>query len=151
MQTTGRAEAEGGRASVTSFEAAFTEMTADYYIKAVGRRRGGGWLTVVRDGLATGDPAAGRSRFLGNPVDGKAHLEMNDGAVGPDGRFYAGSLVQRPGPRVSRGRHVEAGPRRQVRVHPGRTGASQRDLFQPRRPHDVRHRDVGSEDHRLRL
>jgi sugar lactone lactonase YvrE len=49
-------------------------------------------VAVVRNGFALWDPAAGKSRFLGNPVEGKADLGMNDGAVGPDGRFYAGSL-----------------------------------------------------------
>lgn len=68
------------------------EVKTDWLIQAIGRRTAGGWVAVVRDGFAVWDPASARSRFLGNPVEGKAHLAMNDGAVGPDGRFYAGSL-----------------------------------------------------------
>ena len=69
-----------------------TDVKADWRIQAIGRRKAGGWVTVVRDGLAIFDPSTGKSRFLGNPIEGKAHLTMNDGAVRPDGSFYAGSL-----------------------------------------------------------
>jgi sugar lactone lactonase YvrE len=65
---------------------------APWLVQAIGRRRAGGWVAVVRDGFALWDPERGQSRFLGNPEEGKAHMTMNDGAVGPDGRFYAGSL-----------------------------------------------------------
>jgi sugar lactone lactonase YvrE len=68
------------------------DVKTDWRIQAIGRRKAGGWVTVVRDGLAIFDPSTGKSRFLGNPIEGKPHLTMNDGAVGPDGRFYAGSL-----------------------------------------------------------
>jgi sugar lactone lactonase YvrE len=68
------------------------DVKTDWLIQAIGRRKAGGWVAVVRDGFAIWDPAAGRSRFLGNPEEGRKHMTMNDGAVGPDGRFYAGSL-----------------------------------------------------------
>jgi sugar lactone lactonase YvrE len=61
-------------------------------VQAIGRRRSGGWIAVVRDGFSFLDADPARGRFLGNPVEGVAHMTMNDGAVGPDGRFYAGSL-----------------------------------------------------------
>ena len=70
------------------------EVKSPWLNQAIGRRRAGAWVAVVRDGFAIWDPEGGGSRFLGNPVAGKAHLTMNDGAVGPDGRFYAGSLNQ---------------------------------------------------------
>ena len=65
---------------------------SDWLIQAIGPRKSGGWVAVVRDGFALLEKEAGRGRFLGNPVEGKAAMAMNDGAVGPDGRFYAGSL-----------------------------------------------------------
>lgn len=68
------------------------DVKADWLIQAIGRRKAGGWVAVVRDGFAIWDPLAAKSRFLGNPEEGKKHMTMNDGAVGPDGRFYAGSL-----------------------------------------------------------
>ena len=64
-----------------------------WLIQAIGRRKKGGWISVVRDGFAFldwKDPA--KATLLGNPVEGLSHMGMNDGAVGPDGRFYAGSL-----------------------------------------------------------
>ncbi len=66
--------------------------TTPWLVQAIGRRKGGGWVAVVRDGFALLDVEPSHGTFLGNPVEGKAHMTMNDGAVGPDGRFYAGSL-----------------------------------------------------------
>lgn len=63
-----------------------------WLVQAIGRRAGGGWIAVVRDGFALLDADTTKGTFLGNPVEGRAHMTMNDGAVGPDGRFYAGSL-----------------------------------------------------------
>jgi sugar lactone lactonase YvrE len=63
-----------------------------WLVQAIGRRKGGGWIAVVRDGFAFLESDPSKGTFLGNPVEGKAHMTMNDGAVGPDGRFYAGSL-----------------------------------------------------------
>jgi sugar lactone lactonase YvrE len=63
-----------------------------WLVQAIGRRAAGGWVAVVRDGFALLDPDPASGRFLGNPVEGIPHMAMNDGAVGPDGRFYAGSL-----------------------------------------------------------
>jgi sugar lactone lactonase YvrE len=61
-------------------------------VQAIGPRAGGGWVAVVRDGFALLDAAGGELRFLGNPVEGIANMTMNDGTVGPDGRYYAGSF-----------------------------------------------------------
>jgi sugar lactone lactonase YvrE len=63
-----------------------------WLVQAIGRRRSGGWIAVIRDGFALLDADPARGKLLGNPVAGMAHMTMNDGAVGPDGRFYAGSL-----------------------------------------------------------
>jgi sugar lactone lactonase YvrE len=46
----------------------------------------------VRDGFALLEKDPAKGTFLGNPVEGKTDMTMSDGAVGPDGRFYAGSL-----------------------------------------------------------
>lgn len=67
-------------------------VKTDWLVQAIGRRKAGGWVAVVREGFALWDPASAQSTLLGNPIEGKKHLTMNDGAVGPDGRFYAGSL-----------------------------------------------------------
>jgi sugar lactone lactonase YvrE len=64
----------------------------DWLVQCIGPRKSGGWVAVVRDGFALLEKDRGKGKFLGNPVEGRAELTMNDGAVGPDGRFYAGSL-----------------------------------------------------------
>jgi sugar lactone lactonase YvrE len=70
-----------------------TETTqTPWLVQAIGRRGSGGWIAVIRDGFALLDAGAETGKFLGNPVQGVAHMAMNDGPVGPDGRFYAGSL-----------------------------------------------------------
>ncbi len=70
-----------------------TESAATpWLVQAIGRRASGGWIAVIRDGFAFLDSNGARGDFIGNPVLGIAHMMMNDGAVGPDGRFYAGSL-----------------------------------------------------------
>jgi sugar lactone lactonase YvrE len=43
------------------------DVKTDWLFQAIGRRKAGGWVAVVRDGFAIWDPAAARSRFLGNP------------------------------------------------------------------------------------
>ncbi len=69
-----------------------TTAKTPWVVQAIGRRKGGGWIAVVRDGFALLEADPSKGTFLGNPVEGIAHMTMNDGAVGPDGRFYAGSL-----------------------------------------------------------
>ncbi len=64
-------------------------------VQCIGLRRPGGWVAVVRDGFALLGADGTETRFLGNPVEGLPHLTMNDGTVGPDGRFYAGSFNQK--------------------------------------------------------
>jgi sugar lactone lactonase YvrE len=67
-------------------------VTTPWLVQAIGRRASGGWIAVIRNGFAFLDANAARGKLLGNPVQGIAHMTMNDGAVGPDGRFYAGSV-----------------------------------------------------------
>jgi sugar lactone lactonase YvrE len=67
-------------------------VATPWLAQAIGRRKSGGWIAVVREGFAFLDRNPATGTFLGNPIEGKAHMTMNDGAVGPDGRFYAGSL-----------------------------------------------------------
>jgi sugar lactone lactonase YvrE len=73
---------------------AATTAPSDWLVQAIGPRKSGGWVAVVRDGFALLEKEAGRGKLLGNPVEGQAAMTMNDGVVGPDGRFYAGSLNQ---------------------------------------------------------
>ena len=61
-------------------------------LQSIGRRRSGGWVAVVRDGFALLQADGEEAGFLGNPVAGHPTLTMNDGTVGPDGCFYAGSF-----------------------------------------------------------
>ncbi len=67
-------------------------MPTSRLVQAIGLRRAGGWVAVVRDGFALLQADGMETRFLGNPVEGLPHMTMNDGTVGPDGRFYAGSF-----------------------------------------------------------
>jgi sugar lactone lactonase YvrE len=60
-------------------------------LKAIGRRKAGGWIAVVRDGIGLLDKNNAEG-FLGNPVENMPSMTLNDGAVGPDGRFYVGSV-----------------------------------------------------------
>lgn len=70
-----------------------TETTqTPWLVQAIGRRKSGGWIAVIRDGFALLDARPANGKFLGNPVEGIAHMTMSDGAIGPDGRFYAGSF-----------------------------------------------------------
>jgi len=73
----------------------FQTFRSERLLQAIGPRSEGGWIAVVRDGFALLDDTGREVRFLGNPVEGRAPLTMNDGTVGPDGRFYAGSFNAR--------------------------------------------------------
>jgi sugar lactone lactonase YvrE len=64
----------------------------DYLLQSIGRREGGGWIAVDLNGLLLWNHEGGESRFLGYPEEGKPHMCMSDGTVGPDGLFYVGSL-----------------------------------------------------------
>ena len=64
----------------------------DWLVQAIGPRKGGGWIAAVREGFALIGNDGDKCRFLGSPIEGQSHMTMNDGAVGPDGRFYAGSF-----------------------------------------------------------
>ena len=64
----------------------------EYLLQSIGRRRSGGWIAIDLKGLMLWNHETGESRLLGYPEEGKPHMCMSDGAVGPDGRFYAGSL-----------------------------------------------------------
>jgi sugar lactone lactonase YvrE len=81
---------------VLSFYEPSSGLTASaksqWLIQSIGRRKKGGWISVVREGFAIIEHDPGKGIMLGNPIKGMAHMTMNDGTVGPDGRFYAGSL-----------------------------------------------------------
>ncbi|MGA2479611.1 MAG: SMP-30/gluconolactonase/LRE family protein [Spirochaetia bacterium] len=78
--------------SYTPASGAKSVAECDWLVQCIGPRKSGGWVAVVRDGFALLEKDRGKGKFLGNPIEGKPELTMNDGAVGPDGRFYAGSL-----------------------------------------------------------
>jgi sugar lactone lactonase YvrE len=82
------------RPTLSSLDAASgnsSTVACDWLVQSIGPRSSGGWIAVVRDGFALLE-RTGKGRFLGNPVEGRRQMTMNDGAVGPDGCFYAGSF-----------------------------------------------------------
>jgi sugar lactone lactonase YvrE len=70
----------------------YNRRDVEYLLQSIGRRRSGGWIAIDLKGLVLWNHETGENRFLGYPEEGKPHMCMSDGAVGPDGRFYAGSL-----------------------------------------------------------
>ncbi len=66
----------------------------DFPITALIRRASGGWVAAAKDGLYTWDHRTGESRFLSNPMEGKADLRFNDGIVDRQGRLLVGSMNQ---------------------------------------------------------
>jgi sugar lactone lactonase YvrE len=61
-------------------------------VGAVAPRSGGGLVAAVREGFATLD-GDGRERVVAAPLADSPDLRMNDGAVDPQGRFWAGSMA----------------------------------------------------------
>jgi sugar lactone lactonase YvrE len=58
---------------------------------------------AVRDGYADLDPSSGRLELVAAVAPDDPGIRMNDGKVGPDGGFWAGSMVadESPGRVVS--------------------------------------------------
>ncbi len=68
-------------------------------IGALALRSSGGPILAVRDGFATLDVATGRLDLVAPIAPDDPGIRMNDGKVGPDGGFWAGSMAadERPG------------------------------------------------------
>lgn len=55
-------------------------------------REQGGLVMATNKGFAFWDWAGGKLEFIGNPEAGRPTMRFNDGAVDPQGRFWAGSM-----------------------------------------------------------
>jgi sugar lactone lactonase YvrE len=62
-------------------------------VGALGFREAGGLVLAVRDGLALWDFDAGRLQFVSDVEADKKESRFNDGAVDPEGRFWAGTMT----------------------------------------------------------
>lgn len=62
-------------------------------VGALGFREAGGLVLAVRDGLALWDFNTGRLRFVADTEAEKKDARFNDGAVDPEGRFWAGTMT----------------------------------------------------------
>jgi sugar lactone lactonase YvrE len=65
-------------------------------VGSIGLREGGGIVAALRTGFHLFDPQSERLEFLVNPEADISTNRLNDGKVGPDGRFWAGSMDDRP-------------------------------------------------------
>jgi sugar lactone lactonase YvrE len=63
---------------------------------ALGFRATGGLIMATARGLATWTPGVGSPRFVTDPEAGKPDARFNDGAVDPQGRFWAGTMSETP-------------------------------------------------------
>lgn len=65
-------------------------------IGSFGLCRDGRMIVALRNGVHLFDPASAAFVLLAQPEPDRPHNRLNDGKVGPDGRFYVGSMDDRP-------------------------------------------------------
>ena len=53
-------------------------------------------IVALRTGIHFFDPASGQFSLIAHPEKDNPHTRLNDGKVGPDGRFWVGSMDDRP-------------------------------------------------------
>jgi sugar lactone lactonase YvrE len=63
---------------------------------SIGLRERGGLVAAMRTGFHLFDPDTGGLEFLCHPEPGIATNRLNDGKVSPEGRFWAGTMDERP-------------------------------------------------------
>ena len=63
---------------------------------SLGLREGGGAVVALKSGFHLFDFESGALTFITDPEPDKPDTRLNDGKVGPDGRFWAGSMDERP-------------------------------------------------------
>ncbi len=61
-----------------------------------GLRRGGGLVLALKSGVHLFDPASGMLTLVHHPEPLPVDNRLNDGKVSPDGRFWVGSMSERP-------------------------------------------------------
>ncbi len=65
-------------------------------IGSIGLRASGGLVLAMRSGFHLMDLASGEIRFLHHPEPDLPTNRLNDGKVSPEGRFWAGTMDDRP-------------------------------------------------------
>ena len=65
-------------------------------IGSLGLCRDGRVLVALRSGVHFFEPSSGKLGLIAHPEEGKPTLRLNDGKVAPDGRFWFGSMDERP-------------------------------------------------------
>ncbi|HEU0200697.1 MAG TPA: SMP-30/gluconolactonase/LRE family protein [Burkholderiaceae bacterium] len=65
-------------------------------IGSIGLREAGGFVLALRSGFHLFDPDTGELTFLCHPEADIATNRLNDGKVSPEGRFWAGTMDDRP-------------------------------------------------------
>lgn len=71
-------------------------VALDTAVTALGLRAEGGFVVATEVGFAFWDGDSRDLDFIGNPERDRAGMRFNDGAVGPGGRFWAGSMYDGP-------------------------------------------------------
>ena len=65
-------------------------------VGSIGLRERGGLVAAMRSGFHLFDLATGALTFLHNPEPDVTTSRLNDGKVSPEGRFWAGTMDERP-------------------------------------------------------
>jgi len=65
-------------------------------VGSIGLRERGGMVVALRSGFHLFDPRSGALTFLENPEPYVPTNRLNDGKVSPEGRFWAGTMDDRP-------------------------------------------------------
>jgi sugar lactone lactonase YvrE len=65
-------------------------------VGSIGLREGGGLVAAMRTGFHLFDLETGRLTFLCHPEPDLPTNRLNDGKVSPEGRFWAGTMDERP-------------------------------------------------------
>jgi sugar lactone lactonase YvrE len=71
-----------------------TVLNVGEMIGAVGLHKDGGLVAALEHGFATIDPNTGRVEPLHDPEPDRPENRFNDGACGPRGRFWAGTMAR---------------------------------------------------------
>jgi sugar lactone lactonase YvrE len=65
-------------------------------VGSIGLRERGGFVAAMRTGFHLFDPDTGRLTLLCHPEPERPTNRLNDGKVSPEGRFWAGTMDERP-------------------------------------------------------
>jgi L-arabinonolactonase len=70
----------------------FTKTHFNTQIGSFGFIKGGGLILATTDGFSTWKPGQDAPEVFWNPLPPREDIRLNDGKVGPGGRFWAGSM-----------------------------------------------------------